>query len=358
MKRRVLNVAMVLALVLSGAMFIQGCSSKVESSGADSAGSSSNSAAVGKVATDSAEGKAGFEPGNILNQGIAAGSGEWVYYSDIATENQLFRMKADGSEKSRVSEDSVKYINVLGNIIYYVNLTDGEKIYSIKYDGSEKTKITDNASEEMYVYGDRIIYVNKSDCENIYSMAVNGSDKKLLVDFKYEPEGNIMVALDGGWIYYTSKPDGALHKMKLDGSEKFDFSQKGIMNLNVLNGKIVYTHLIPNESADFSIYTMNTDGSGEAMLKKGKLTYNPWYIIARDKYVYIVDQWGYDDLRTDDDYDICRVPIDGSSDGERLTKTGALYFSITGDWIYYSGFNDNKMHRVKLNGSGEKVLSE
>ncbi len=342
-------------------MLLQGCSTggKNESSNrdTDTSGTHVQASETKEGASDStASEKPAFEPGNILNGGIAAGSGDWVFYTDSAKNDAIFKMKADGSEKAQLVSDSAQYINAVEDKLYYVNKSDHERIYSIKFDGTDKIKVSDDSSEIMYVLGNSIYYVNKSDCENIYKMDTSGENKTLLVDFEYEPEADVCMTIDNGWIYYGDKPDGALHKIKMDGTGKYDFKNGEGWNLNVVNGSMYHTGLIPNESADFAIYRKDGDDGSDTMLDSGSFSYNPYNIIVRGEWIYIIDQWGPEDT-LEDDYSLCRVNTDGSN-GQRLTKRGALNFSIAGDWIYFSGYEDDKSYRVKIDGTGEELLSD
>ncbi len=72
----------------------------------------------------------GNSSGNIVNGGIAAHQGFWVYYSNVG--RGIFRAKPDGSDSKILCEDSAWFINVIGNWIYYSNASDDDRLYRIR----------------------------------------------------------------------------------------------------------------------------------------------------------------------------------------------------------------------------------
>lgn len=77
--------------------------------------------------------------GNAIEPFIYNGT---TYSSD---NNKLYKMKTDGTNKTKVCDDVASYINVKSGWIYYFNESDmndiyyGGKLYKIKIDGTERT---------------------------------------------------------------------------------------------------------------------------------------------------------------------------------------------------------------------------
>ncbi|HHV98937.1 MAG TPA: DUF5050 domain-containing protein [Clostridiaceae bacterium] len=65
---------------------------------------------------------------------------EWIYYINYSDNGNLYRMKTDGSSKSKLSDDSLYTFVVYGDTIYYNNPSDRWKFYTIKTDGSNRRK--------------------------------------------------------------------------------------------------------------------------------------------------------------------------------------------------------------------------
>jgi hypothetical protein len=102
-------------------------------------------------------------------------SGDWIYYNKWITNSDnlgkdgsvttvsgldgLYKIKTDGTEKTKLCDDTATDINPSGNWVYYINETDGEKLYKIKTDGTGNTKVcNDGASFGINVAGDWIYY--------------------------------------------------------------------------------------------------------------------------------------------------------------------------------------------------------
>jgi hypothetical protein len=116
----------------------------------------------------------GNSVGNIVNGGLFAMQGNRVYYS---SNNAIYSMKADGTDRRKLCDEFALYINVLGSRIFYSG-TGG--IYSMKTNGAGKRKLCDDWAFYISVVGDRIYYSGLN--EGIYSMKTDGTDKQELCD--------------------------------------------------------------------------------------------------------------------------------------------------------------------------------
>lgn len=56
----------------------------------------------------------GNTSGNIINNCLTAYQNGYIYYSNISDRCKLYRMKEDGSDKKKISNDSSSYINADG----------------------------------------------------------------------------------------------------------------------------------------------------------------------------------------------------------------------------------------------------
>ena len=58
--------------------------------------------------------------GNLANGGYYAESNGWIYFSEALSFSKLTKMKADGSDKTLLSNDlDIGMINVIGDWVYY-----------------------------------------------------------------------------------------------------------------------------------------------------------------------------------------------------------------------------------------------
>lgn len=84
----------------------------------------------------------------------------YIYYRDKVAEeagSTLFRMKLDGSKKVEVTRDALSY-NIIDNYIYYSSRASLGEVYRIKTDGSNKTKICKINGVLKYIKDDYIYY--------------------------------------------------------------------------------------------------------------------------------------------------------------------------------------------------------
>lgn len=87
---------------------------------------------------------------------------DWIYYSrgTGAYEKELFKIRVDGSEKTKLCEDMIwEEIEIYDGWIYYINLNDNNCIYRIKTDGTGKMKVSNNGTRSKMVV--RKTFLNK-----------------------------------------------------------------------------------------------------------------------------------------------------------------------------------------------------
>lgn len=81
-------------------------------------------------------------PSSTLAEYIFAASGDWIYYIDSVsnTNNILYRIKTDGTSKTKLKDDVSKYLYSGNDMIYY---EQHGKIFKANLDGSEASVIID-----------------------------------------------------------------------------------------------------------------------------------------------------------------------------------------------------------------------
>jgi hypothetical protein len=60
---------------------------------------------------------------------------------------KLYKIKTDGTNKTKITDEYASYVNVSGDWIYYSNLNETERVlelYKIKTDGTNRTKINND----------------------------------------------------------------------------------------------------------------------------------------------------------------------------------------------------------------------
>ncbi len=66
---------------------------------------------------------------------------DWIYYVNADDGNSLYKVKADGTERTRLNYSESTIIDIIGDWLYYHNDSDRSKVYRVKTDGSENNKV-------------------------------------------------------------------------------------------------------------------------------------------------------------------------------------------------------------------------
>jgi len=85
---------------------------------------------------------------NGINR-IALSDG-WIYYS-TGTENQLYRIKTDGSEQQKLEDITAECFNIAGSYIFFGNLADEGKLYRADVDGANSIKLRDDSGNMVEI---------------------------------------------------------------------------------------------------------------------------------------------------------------------------------------------------------------
>ena len=325
----------------------------------------------------------GTTVGNLVNRGISAISGDWIYYRTYS--NGLNKIKTDGTGKTVLLDRYIRgNINVVGDWIYY---TGDRDIYKIKIDGTGNIKIpnTAGATENwMSVAGDWIYY---TDFNNLYKIRTDGKDKQTITEL--DNAHNIVV--DGDWAYYSEDwvNDMKHYKVKTDGTGKTQLPIKGTFTyLIVENGRLYYLHTYTHDMQGTGIYVYDANGKEIIVLPDMRIGGNPdpktntnantgnsnsnsGGVESENPMTggFESDRWfdrSIGDFNVSGDWvyfvageTIYKTRTDGTELTEIVKRnySGLGFLTISGDWIYFIDVADNKflMHRIKTDGTGKEI---
>ncbi|MGB7594010.1 MAG: DUF5050 domain-containing protein, partial [Erysipelotrichaceae bacterium] len=164
----------------------------------------------------------GNTSGNLNNGGHYVEAGGWIYYSfnrsgdfDPNIQNPefgTFRMKADGSKRSRFDNAIKRGLNIVGDRIYAF-----DPILSAKLDGSDIQSVRNMQpfyTNAILVVNDRIIFSDSEKGNTLYKMKTDGSELKLLTTASSK-----RIDFAKGWIYYSTLNPVTLRRILLNGSQ-------------------------------------------------------------------------------------------------------------------------------------------
>lgn len=290
----------------------------------------------------------GNSSGNILNRGIAAKHGEWVYFS---SGEAIYREKPDGSERTRIINAPSLNLNVADDWIYYSGGNIGQ-ISKVKTDGTGETLLYEPTLIYEYVpfmnvVGDWLYFITESygvrNTAVLNRMKTDGSEKTVIDN----NTGFINVA--GDWIYYANMSENnKIYKMKTDGTEKIKLSDESA------NGLIVYEEWIYYKSLkDHKSYKLKTDGTGKVKLNDDI-----------SSIVNISDGWIFYTNASDKDR-LYKAKLDGT-EKIKIHDEEIISPSIAGDWIYFYNYDGDfyyydygtdigNVYKIKTDGTGRSV---
>lgn len=92
-----------------------------------------------------------------LEQGLVVEDG-WIYYINKSDGGKLYKVKTDGIDKTKLTDDKIKTFNVSNGFMYTVEDIESQRLYKMKTDGTEKTKMNAIYPENITIVGDWIYY--------------------------------------------------------------------------------------------------------------------------------------------------------------------------------------------------------
>lgn len=312
---------------------------------------------------------------NILNGGYVSKQGEWIYYRNFSKDNLLYKMKEDGSYKTKLTNNIASYINIVDEWIYYIS-SDG--IYKVRVDGTENKKIRDlmddkkykintefndisnykNEFYDLYFQGNNLYFIDytRAPMEDGYKMLISmdteGKNEKV-----HETGANITgFIIDKDYIYFWgSFHVGGLYKMKLDDSNKSTLTKLFITNVNMLNNQYYFTVSdYENPAVNGHIFTTKDEFLSESVLKISD--YVTCLNVTNKKIYYTT----IDEPKT-----IYKANLDGSNI-EKVSTIDNQISNITfeGKWVYFvstfydsQGIAKSEMYKVNPDGGGKKLVN-
>lgn len=124
----------------------------------------------------------------------------WVYYNNVSDGYRPYKIRMDGTERTRISDDQIMFMVVAEGWIYYSNFSDGDKLYRISTNGTGRTKLCDDRAGFINVAGGYVYYTNASDSDSLYRIKTDGSGRRRIFNIGTGPMPINVVA---DFIYYN-----------------------------------------------------------------------------------------------------------------------------------------------------------
>ncbi|MFP4977309.1 DUF5050 domain-containing protein [Paenibacillus sp. CN-4] len=266
----------------------------------------------------------GNTSGNLNNKGWCAAQGDWIYYNSLSREGGLYKVKKDGTEKTKIDNDNGWYLNLSEDSLYYSG--EQSSLTKLKLDGTDKRTLEKRAFHVQLV-GDTLYYTHGGGYQHgqMYKMKTDGTGKQ-----KLSGDSVSELTVQDGWIYYTSFYQKIL-KVDVNGKSKTRLlsAASGGGSISGLNVQGDWLYFNQNSK----LYKMRTDGS-ELTKLSDDFAYN---LNVSGDWVYYCDYSGNKNL--------VRIRTDGTQRQE-LTQRKSLDIHVLGSYVFYNDMS--KMNKLEL----------
>ncbi|MDQ6419088.1 DUF5050 domain-containing protein [Paenibacillus sp. LHD-117] len=276
---------------------------------------------------------------NILNGGFADRSREYIFFSNLADNGFLYRMKLDGTEKVKLSKDiKSSDIHVMDDWVYYRS-TVPDGLFKIRFDGTQKHLIKPGMFFNLNFEKDWIYYLDMT--YQVHKMRWDGSDEQLVSD----AEELLSLSVQNGLLVYDSLMDIGTFSVTLDKLETRKVTDE-IQVFGLSDGWIYYR----NGSDEDKMYRVHTDGTDNQKISDD----------IPNLLCNVSGGWVYYGLREDPGF--FKVKIDGT-EKVKLSDDRPYYLHVLGDMILYKDLNltedtdsEENLILMKTDGSGRKQI--
>ena len=271
---------------------------------------------------------------NYQNGAIAASDGEWFYYRSNDGMS-LYKMRLDGSEKTKLNEQQSSYIGVIDGYVYYYVGGKSSGIWRMKTDGSQQTNLYVGTLEDMCIVDGRIFFKNSLDGLKLYSVALDGTDLRKEGDL----EQLYYLTFWGGKMYWSNDDDGGcLYRANYDGSEATKLTESGVDTIMATDGYIYY-----NDLGDYHSYLMNAE-----TLEKHEVLFDGFYGATISSYGLIGGSSSYS-------LHLYRNEL-GSKAENVVVDVKAKNGTVVEGYGFYTSEDDNQVYMVDIYGENNQLV--
>ena len=287
--------------------------------------------------------EAGTLENGTLNNGWIAETEAYVFCIDPSAgemspgppEGKLIRRNRDWTGWMELTDIPVSYFVVFEDWIYYTDVADNNHLYRMKEDGSEKALVIAEAVYACAVADDAIYYTT---LDGLYRSGLDGAGQTQL-----QSKGGTPTVL-GDWVYYADdkqslsriKPDGSLDQQLLSEYEDYYLTEDSLY------------YIVLTATADKSLLTLTLYQMGNDDAETSKIVSVEDVVTAQLDGGYLYYQLGKGNGRLEKGF--YRVSLDGSGT-ERVNDVMIWQLDhVLGEWMYILQYSGER-YRIKLDGS-------
>lgn len=283
---------------------------------------------------------------NVMNDGLSVTDGEYTFFTvknidyGKAAENQndksvVYRMKADGSERTPILNVDAIGLNLVDGFIYYTDLKNNQ-FCKADYNGGNATVIYPQALHSPLVTKEYIYYIDRNQY-SLRRMNIDGTNDIKLI----EDSVDTYFIMNHEIYYKINESDAFLNKCTLDGTNP----QR--LDANVPGNPVITEDTIYCTNKTNMVYKASLDGAQEVMLFDGQA--NGGLSMDESGYIY------FSNISTEKSY-IHKVKTDGTGSVQICAERGAKYITVCGDYLFCMD-DDEYSFMLKTDGTGYELLS-
>ena len=142
---------------------------------------------------------------------------DWIYYRNDSDGFKPYKIKTDGTGREKLNDIAAfGNMTIIDDWIYYIapGAPNINNIYKMKFDGMNITKLTDDNVERMNISGGYIYYTKivGPPGGDLYKTRLDGTNK-MSFNINFVIQLNVI----GDWVYYLTT-DKTTYKVKTDGT--------------------------------------------------------------------------------------------------------------------------------------------
>ncbi len=287
--------------------------------------------------------EAGTLKDGVLNNGWIAETEEFVFYIDPGAGEMypgspvgnLIRRDRDWTGRVELTDNPISYFILSGDWLYYTDASENDQLYRMKEDGSEKGLVIAETVYACAISGDSVYYTT---LEGLYRSDLDGAGQMELQSKGGSP------TVVGDWVYYADdkqslsriKPDGSMDQQLLSDYEDYYLTEDSIYYITL------------TETEDESLFTLTLYQMETADAKASEIMSIEAVVTAQMDSGYLYYQLGKGNGRLEKG--LYRVNLDGSGT-ERVNDIMIWHLNhVLGDWMYILQYSGER-YRIKLDGS-------
>ncbi|MCL2776077.1 MAG: DUF5050 domain-containing protein [Oscillospiraceae bacterium] len=229
---------------------------------------------------------------NEMNSFLSLDNGDLYFLTNYLNDSvkeasaNISKVKPDGKNitPTKLFEDDIScaFMQIVNGVIYYYDDTE-QAIYRMNANGTQKKFICNAVASGIAIGGGKIYYAED---DAIMQVSANGGDPKELYDFSDEGFYIDSIVLEGDYIYYLDDSYSMIGRIKTDGSENkeiyrvSDDSSEYINCFNVNGGVVYFVAENYGDEGNYAVLSLNPGSKSPKLIVSDKSELGDIYPLA------------------------------------------------------------------------------